>query len=282
MSFSCHHEIPSLVSPKMHVPSQYDIDWHPSTVPVDPGFKGSLKRLKRAMEKNTFLRRTAGCFLNSIFTTVVMNTLEHLVSSPDARVLDVGVRRGDFTNNLRARVVGIDVDFPSLEYIAHHTDIVPFHATAEALPFMAHSFDVVFCTEVIEHVERDDLMVKELARVTAPDGVLLLTTPNGAVVPLVREINHVHLRHYKPAELTTLLSASYEEVNVHSRFIFKWLIEWEASVYQAFTRRPRLWLYALRLILCAVQSFLYYGFEKFLPDRHLGYNLVATARCPKK
>lgn len=46
------------------------------------------------------------------------------------------------------------------------------------LPFDDGSFDIVLCVEGIEHVDAQHQLVKELHRVLAPGGTLILTTPN--------------------------------------------------------------------------------------------------------
>ncbi|MCU4187252.1 methyltransferase domain-containing protein [Acidiferrimicrobium sp. IK] len=45
-------------------------------------------------------------------------------------------------------------------------------------------FDVVTCTEVIEHVINDSKLVADLAALLRPRGKLLLTTPNEAYIPI--------------------------------------------------------------------------------------------------
>jgi SAM-dependent methyltransferase len=51
-------------------------------------------------------------------------------------------------------------------------------ATVEELPFSERYFDVVYCQSLVEHVQRPDLMFKEVARVLRPGGLFLLLTPN--------------------------------------------------------------------------------------------------------
>ncbi len=46
------------------------------------------------------------------------------------------------------------------------------------LPFPPASFDIIVCSEVIEHVFSPDDLLEEMARLLKPDGYILLTTPN--------------------------------------------------------------------------------------------------------
>ena len=49
---------------------------------------------------------------------------------------------------------------------------------SKKIPFASNSFDLIICTEMIEHVADPDTLLKEIRRVLKPDGTLLLTTPN--------------------------------------------------------------------------------------------------------
>ena len=46
------------------------------------------------------------------------------------------------------------------------------------LPFRTASFDAVDLVEVIEHIENQPQLIRELARVLKPGGVALISTPN--------------------------------------------------------------------------------------------------------
>ncbi len=109
----------------------------------------------------------------------VRSTLEALRPIPsDARVLEVGsgahglifyfgAERGVGLDPLAAHYAAL---FPAWQGRAHTVA-----AHGEALPFADGSFDVVLCDNVVDHAERPALIVKELARVLAPTGLLYFT-----------------------------------------------------------------------------------------------------------
>ena len=89
------------------------------------------------------------------------------------RALDVGARAGHQTRWLVSQgyiVTSIDVEqlFPECQVV--NAD--------ERLPFADAEFDLVWCSEVIEHLRDPSFSLGELRRVTRPGGVLVLTTPN--------------------------------------------------------------------------------------------------------
>lgn len=51
-------------------------------------------------------------------------------------------------------------------------------ASAEALPFRSNTFDVVVSKHNVEHLQKPDIAISEIGRVTSPGGVLILSTPN--------------------------------------------------------------------------------------------------------
>lgn len=99
--------------------------------------------------------------------------------TPRSVVLELGagtgrVRQMDFRGRA-ARVVGVDPD----PRVAHNPHLDEAHvATGEALPFPDAHFDLVFCDNVLEHLERPGPVFDEVRRVLVPGGVFLAKTPN--------------------------------------------------------------------------------------------------------
>ena len=51
-------------------------------------------------------------------------------------------------------------------------------ASAEEIPFADGAFDVVIIKHIVEHLPDPEKAITEIGRVTAPDGTLILATPN--------------------------------------------------------------------------------------------------------
>lgn len=74
-----------------------------------------------------------------------------------------------------------------------------------------HKYDLVVCTEVIEHITDDRKFVRDLSRLLVKDGILLLSTPSrnaplykmGLLKNFDKEVGH--LRRYTKDELIFLL-----------------------------------------------------------------------------
>jgi SAM-dependent methyltransferase len=86
--------------------------------------------------------------------------------------------------------------------------LVSVVASADRLPFADNSFDVVFCTQMIEYAPEPPAVVREIYRVLRPGGALLLSAPS--IAP--RDSGHDRFRFF-PVALQQLL-AGFSEIEV--------------------------------------------------------------------
>lgn len=82
------------------------------------------------------------------------------------RTLDLGAQNGPYAVHFPRRIA---VDLQPAAGLHARGD-------AHALPFVDGAFDVVLCTEVLEHLQEPQRAIDEMHRVLKPGGQLLLTT----------------------------------------------------------------------------------------------------------
>ena len=116
---------------------------------------------------------------------------------PGDVILDAGCGMGDLLMRFpKHERWGIDI---SGEYvaIARYRGLYVQQGRIEKLPWPKESFDMAFCTDVLEHVLDLNRAVKELLRVLKPGGVIIARTPNEEVLPLDNGgYEFVHLRRF--------------------------------------------------------------------------------------
>jgi len=114
---------------------------------------------------------------------------EAAAAAPGARVLDAGAGAAPY-RPLFAHCDYVALDWPgSVHAGAGGLDVV---ADLHDLPLADASFDVVVCTEVLEHVAEPAVVLAELRRVLRPGGRLLVT------VPFVIELHEEPHDHSRP------------------------------------------------------------------------------------
>lgn len=120
----------------------------------------------------------------------VLRVLAHVRGTDDltgCTVLDLGCSLGFFTEAaLRAGAtsIGVDIDAPGLARAraARDAGCTFLCADGEALPFPDASVDVIVFNHIYEHVVDADLVMADIRRVLAPDGLLYLGMANKLVV----------------------------------------------------------------------------------------------------
>lgn len=103
-------------------------------------------------------------------------------------ILDVGSASGWFLSEIKKRFkdascTGVDVYEPAIELARKLYPKITFQVCdAHTLPFPAKSFDLVVCTEVLEHVVDPEKVVSEIKRVLKPSGRAIVEMDSGNVL----------------------------------------------------------------------------------------------------
>ena len=90
------------------------------------------------------------------------------------------------------------------------------------LPFDDDTFDLTVLFQVIEHIALDklDIFLREIRRVTRADGRVVVSTPNRNIrlLPFQKPWNRFHTREYSARDLQHLLEGFFAEVKVEGLF----------------------------------------------------------------
>jgi SAM-dependent methyltransferase len=105
---------------------------------------------------------------------------------PNDKVVDIGCGVGDLLTEIYDRMLSVNVygcDF-SEKAIEGASRRLPHglfqrHAIHKNLPYRDESFDVVLCSDVLEHLEYPSLIVAELVRICRTGGLVAIIVPDG-------------------------------------------------------------------------------------------------------
>jgi len=115
-----------------------------------------------------------------------------------------------------------------------------FCSALESIPLASRTFDLVLCTEVLEHVAEHDEALDELARVMKPGGWLLITVPTPPAIP-----DQAHVREgYRPEELRRMLVERGFEV-VETRFCMYYFFRFVLGTWPRLPWCPRILIRSL-------------------------------------
>lgn len=130
-------------------------------------------------------------------------------SQPGQRILDVGVGTGRLLSNFpELDRHGVDISTAYLE-IASRVGIDVCYALIEELPYRPDSFDVVTCTDVLEHVLDLQRSLDNILTVLRPGGKLIVRVPYreelDAYVLHEQRFDFLHVRNFDEFSLRLIL-----------------------------------------------------------------------------
>lgn len=168
------------------------------------------------------------------------NVIDQVAAGPARQViLDTAAGNGWLASLYASghEVVAIDIADANLRRIEALGMRAIKHDLEQPLPFDDAVFDTVVCSEILEHLFRPDLLLREVMRVLKPGGRVIVTVPNlhglrnridvlvGKRTPFIEfriyqdrtdQLSHVgvqHIRHYSFAGMRSVLqTVGFEQV----------------------------------------------------------------------
>jgi len=157
----------------------------------------------------------------------------------DRRVLDAACGEGYGTSLLGAvatSAIGVDIDAATIAHASARygdgTRIRFVEGSCMRLPLPDASFDVIVSFETIEHLAAADQppMLAEFARVLAPEGIVVISSPNKRVYSDERGYaNEFHLHELYRDDFARLLALAFPAQRWHHQRVACWSGIWAES-----------------------------------------------------
>jgi SAM-dependent methyltransferase len=155
-------------------------------------------------------------------------TVAAVAARPGERVLDAGCGTGRNIPALLAadaEVTGVDFSLGMLRVARErHPDVPLVQADMQvSWPFQDGSFDVVLCALVGEHLDRLDIVTREMRRVLAPGGRTVFSVYHPAMAEAGKEANFQRdgteyrlgaVRHTRAGYTTAFERAGFGEISI--------------------------------------------------------------------
>lgn len=149
-------------------------------------------------------------------------------------VLDISCGTGYGSKLLRdagaEKVIGVDISTEAIQFARsyYQNDGIHFEVgDILGIKFPENYFDIVTCFETIEHVQAQEIAIKELNRVLKPDGVLIISSPNRKLVSPEKSvddppINTFHTKEYTRKEFISFVENYFNVLKIYGqRGIYK-------------------------------------------------------------
>ena len=220
-----------------------------------------------------------------IFRTI-LDTLERSLPDRSRQLLDIGAHAGRFMSLARSRgwtVEGIELNPATAACAARRTGAPVHQVNAHTLGAEGRRYAAVTMTDVLEHIPRPVQLLRTVAPLVEPGGLIAVKVPCGAAqfhkertLAALRpshEIslagNLVHVNHFSPRSLGLALStAGFADVQVNTGAPELLTVDGESRLARSASNGLRLGVYWAASIPGAVRT-------------PLALNLQAYARRPR-
>lgn len=148
---------------------------------------------------------------NIVYAHIFRNFFIWKYCTNDKYILELGCGNGDmneilYRNRCRINYVGIEINENCIKKINNRKFKTNFPSlflkkdlTKLPLPFKNKKFDVIICTEVIEHITKEEgrNLLIECKRLLKDDGILFLSTPDKKLSEGIYSKDHIYEYEYE-------------------------------------------------------------------------------------
>lgn len=139
-------------------------------------------------------------------------------SKPGDRILDVGVGLGRLLSRFPdLQRYGLDISIDLLKE-SQSKGINVCYSLLEDIPYSKEIFDIIICTDILEHVLNLNLCCEKMISTLKPGGYLIIRTPFKENLDSCLDPNcpfkYVHLRNFDTASFYLLFSRIIEDCQV--------------------------------------------------------------------
>jgi len=180
-------------------------------------------------------------------TKLILEAIHNYSLNNKLKILIIGPGKSTIAKNIISNYPCIKIDFidhnnDSLEFqkqlLANESIEMNFIQTelsdSESLKALADNYNLILCTEVIEHVKNETLLLSNLSKYLDDNGIFIISVPNGTIDRFLMNINTKymqdydknkgHVNFYSAKELCSLLNKSGYEIiqfnRICSQFTF--------------------------------------------------------------
>ena len=136
----------------------------------------------------------------------------------EIRLLDIGSGTGIIMKELQnlGRVYGMELSMEAIGFLKRRNlNLIVRSDANDALPFRDETFAVITCLDVLEHLDKDIDLIREMFRICKPGGYVLLTVPAfQAFWSLHDTVLHHRRRYTKIRLLATLKQADFRVMKI--------------------------------------------------------------------
>jgi len=141
----------------------------------------------------------------------IMRGLVKKYSNPKASLLDIGCGSGNLLSVLKKsgfeNIYGSDFSNESVSLNSQKFGTRIFYADIREIKFFeGRIYDVVICSDVLEHIQDDKTAVKNIGRILNDNGILIISVPYNMKYWSSHDSFSGHVRRYESNELESIIS----------------------------------------------------------------------------